>query len=261
MSQLSPFAGRSRLVVDELAFTRSSGDLFGPLGFQLARDETLGVIGPTGGGKADLFALLSGKEIPRAGSITLEGERIDGLSSDARARLGLITVNGPAPAIAGVTLHDWLKAAMLMVDRPGWRLLFDKRLTQDQQKDIRDILAFCRLTNIAYERLSTLTPGQLQMAEIARGLCQRPNLLLLNRPFAGLSRAHRRDFSLIISDIAKEGVALIIADEQLDILNTICERYLVLQRGHLVASGTLTRLSGDPAARQAFTGMASAEAA
>ncbi|MCB1971029.1 MAG: ATP-binding cassette domain-containing protein [Geminicoccaceae bacterium] len=249
---------RVRLEVEELAFTRPSGDLFGPMSFSVHTDEILGVIGPTGAGKGDLVDLLCGRQMARAGAIKLDGQRIDMLPAHARSRLGLVMVAGSAPALPDVTVHDWLAMSIQLVDRSPLQLLLRgrRRLDSRQIGDIEATLQFCSLHHVAGDSLASLTPAQRRMTEIARGLCQRPRLLLLHRPLAGLPRMHRHDFSLVLRDIAAEAVSMVVIDEQLDALATLCQRFIVLQRGHLVASGSLDVLGSNQAAMQAFTGTA-----
>ncbi|MEZ5825310.1 MAG: ATP-binding cassette domain-containing protein [Geminicoccaceae bacterium] len=254
---------RVRLEVEELAFTRPSGDLFGPMSFSIDAGQIVGVIGPTGSGKSALFDLVAGRHMPRSGSIMLDGRGIDMLDADARSRLGLVLVSDPAPMLSGVTVFDWLALAIQLVDRSPLQMLLRGRRSLDasQAGDIAAILQFCSLQNLAKERLSTLTPAQLKMTEIARGLCQRPRLMLLHRPFSGLPRGQRHDLALVLRDIAAEAVTLMIVDEQLDVLAPLCDRMLVLQRGHLVAAGAVDELAGNEAAVQAFTGSSSRAAA
>ena len=252
---------RARLSLREVALTRTSGDLLGPVTITLGQDEILGLIGPTGGGKSDLLAAASGRITPRSGSVLVDGAVIDEMSVGERIRDGLAEVRGPAPKLPGVRVLDRLMLAMQFVDHSPWRHLTRRRsgLDDGQMEDIEAVLDFCGIIDIARDPLTTLSLPQLRLVEIARALCQRPRILLLDRPLAGAMTDQRERLVRLIEAIRSEAVSILVADDGLDVMGRLCDRLAVVDHGHVVVEGSLEQVTRDPTAIRVFTGAGMAE--
>ncbi|MCB2054751.1 MAG: ATP-binding cassette domain-containing protein [Geminicoccaceae bacterium] len=258
--------GRSRLAVSELTAVRATGEVLGPLSFAVEAGETIGLIGPSDGGRTELLHLIAGSLRQRGGAILLDGAPLGSLSRRRRIREGVIAVrgsaNGAGPAERGLRVVDHLGLAVQLSDLAVWRLLLQRRrrLSEAQHADIRAVLDFCGCPHLLIAEMASLAPVDARRVAIARALCQRPRLLLLHRPFVGLTAGECGVIGRLIARIAAEKVAVIVDDEQLALLETVCHRLLVLARGRQVAFGTVGEIAIDAAASRAFTGHGSAGA-
>jgi len=210
--------------------------------FSMDRNEMVGLIGPNGAGKTTLVRLMSGILKPTSGAIRFKGKSIMGLKTWDIINMGIACTFQNMrpfrrlPIIANVMVSCLSPRAM---KRGEWV----KRV----EAKAMDALEFAGISDMALEKASTLSQGDLKRLEVARAVATEPELLLLDEPFGGLSPAETDLMAKSISRLHKggrfgrlhsEGPAMIIIEHKLQQLMKIVDRIIVLNYGELIADGT-----------------------
>ncbi|MBC8419306.1 MAG: ABC transporter ATP-binding protein [Desulfobacterales bacterium] len=220
--------------------TKSFGGLHAvsDVSFTLKRDEVVGLIGPNGAGKTTLLRLITGILKPDSGTIKFKGKRITGLKIWDIVNLGIagtfqnMRPFRRLPIIANVMVSCLSPRAM---KRGEWV----KRI----EAKAMDALEFSGISDMALEKASTLSQGDLKRLEIARAVATEPELLLLDEPFGGLSPAETELMAKSVKRLHKggrfgrlhsEGPAMVIIEHKLQQLMKIADRIIVLNYGTIV---------------------------
>ena len=209
------------------------------ISFRMGRDEMIGLIGPNGAGKTTLLRQITGILRPDSGSIRFKGRRINGMKIWDIVNMGIagtfqnMRPFRRLPIIANVMVSCLSPRAM---KRGEWV----KRI----EAKAMDALEFASISDMALEKASTLSQGDLKRLEVARAIATEPELLLLDEPFGGLSPSETELMAKSIQRLHKggrfgrlhsEGPAMIIVEHKLQQLMKIVDRVIVLNFGNLVA--------------------------
>jgi len=228
------------------------------IGFSMERDQILGLIGPNGAGKTTLLRLITGILKPDGGSVRFMGKEIVGRKTWDIVNMGIACTFQNMrpfrrlPIIANVMVSCLSPRAM---KRGEWV----KRL----EAKAMDALEFAGISDMAREKASTLSQGDLKRLEVARAVATEPELLLLDEPFGGLSPAETELMAKSIKRLHKggrfgrlhsEGPAMIIVEHQLQWLMKIVDRIIVLNFGIIIADGTPDEIIKNPQVIEAYLG-------
>jgi branched-chain amino acid transport system ATP-binding protein len=240
--------------------TKSFGGLraVNDVGFSMERDQILGLIGPNGAGKTTLLRLITGILKPDAGNVRFMGKEIVGRKTWDIVNMGIACTFQNMrpfrrlPIIANVMVSCLSPRAM---KRGEWV----KRL----EAKAMDALEFAGISDMAREKASTLSQGDLKRLEVARAVATEPELLLLDEPFGGLSPAETDLMAISIKRLHKggrfgrlhsEGPAMIIVEHKLQWLMKIVDRIVVLNFGTIIANGTPGEIVNHPQVIEAYLG-------
>ena len=228
------------------------------VGFSMERDQILGLIGPNGAGKTTLLRLITGILKPDAGNVRFMGKEIVGRKTWDIVNMGIACTFQNMrpfrrlPIIANVMVSCLSPRAM---KRGEWV----KRL----EAKAMDALEFAGISDMALEKASTLSQGDLKRLEVARAVATEPELLLLDEPFGGLSPAETDLMAKSIKRLHKggrfgrlhsEGPAMIIVEHKLQWLMKMVDRIIVLDFGTVIANGTPDEIVSNPHVIQAYLG-------
>ncbi len=233
--------------------------------FRVGRHEMIGMIGPNGAGKTTLLRLIMGILRPDEGRIRFRGKEITHLPPWEivnRGIAGTFQTTRPfrrLPIIANVMVSCLSPGAMR---RGEWVKRVEARAL--------DALEFVGISDLALERASSLSHGDLKRLEIARAIATEPELLLLDEPFGGLNPAETDLMAKSIRRLHKggrfgrlhsEGPAMIIVEHKLKALMTIVDRVIVLHFGELIADGSPEEVVKNPRVIEAYIGQEEKEIA
>ena len=229
------------------------------VGFEVGRDEIVGLIGPNGAGKTTLVRCILGILKPDTGKVRFKGEDITRHRSwdvVQRGLVGTFQVVKPfrrLPIIANVMVG-------CLSPRVKKRGEWVKRM----EVKARDALEFVGIADMALEPASVLSHGDLKRLEVARAIATDPELMLLDEPFGGLNPAETELMAKSIKRLHKggrfgrlhsEGPAMLIIEHKLSELMKIVDRVVVLNFGEVIAQGTPEEISRNEQVIEAYTGM------
>ncbi len=228
------------------------------VGFSMSGTEMVGLIGPNGAGKTTLLRLITGILRPDSGGIRFKGKDIIGLKTWDIVNLGIACTFQNMrpfrrlPIIANVMVSCLCPRAM---KRGEWV----KRV----EAKAMDALEFAGISDMALEKASTLSQGDLKRLEVARAVATEPELLLLDEPFGGLSPAETDLMAKSIKRLHKggrfgrlhsEGPAMVIIEHKLQQLMKIVDRIIVLNYGIIIADGTPEEVVNNKEVIQSYLG-------
>ena len=250
--------GSSFLEIESL--TKDFGGLraLNEASFSMGRQEILGMIGPNGAGKTTLLRLITGILRPDSGDVHFRGKKITGRKTWDIVNLGIACTFQNMrpfrrlPIIANVMVSCLSPRAM---KRGEW--------VKKVEVKALDALEFAGISDMALEKASTLSQGDLKRLEVARAVATEPELLLLDEPFGGLSPAETDLMAKSIKRLHKggrfgrlhsEGPAMIIVEHKLQQLMKIVDRIIVLNFGMIIADGTPQEVVNNPEVVEAYLG-------
>ncbi len=212
--------------------------------FEVMRGEVVSIIGPNGAGKTTLFNLLTGQLRPSSGEIRFNGELINTLRPDARAKLGLgRTFQVTKPLLSLTALENVMVGAFLK--HSGLR---------QAEAWAREMLAEVGLAQRAGVRASELTLSERRKLEVGRALAMDPTVVLLDEVMAGLNQSEVDDMIGLIQRLHQRGLTLLIIEHNLKVVRSFAERVIVLDRGAKIAEGRAEAILSSPAVVKAYLG-------
>jgi branched-chain amino acid transport system ATP-binding protein len=218
---------------------------------KVAAGEVVALIGANAAGKSTTMRLIAGLKRATSGSIRLDGTEIEPLSTPHRVRLGIALVPEGRQVFAQSTVLENL--TMGAYHRPD---------RNDIQHDIDAMFAmFPRLGERRNQRAGSMSGGEQQMVAIARGLMAKPKCLLLDEPTLGLAPVIVDEISLTIMKLAREGMTILLAEQNAAMALEVATRAYVLAAGRISAHGTPEELKASPVIEQLYFGAAPAETA
>lgn len=194
------------------------------LTLEVERGEVFGFLGPNGAGKSTAVKMLTGLVRPTSGIARVLGQPI----SDRRTKSRI----GYLPEL--FRFHDWLTAReFLNVHGQLYRMDADER-----RRRVDEVLHLVGLESRADERLSHFSKGMQQRAGLAQALLHRPVVVFLDEPTSALDPIGRRLVRDIIRELRRDGTTVFLNSHLLTEVEQVCDRVAILNRGHVVATGT-----------------------
>lgn len=224
--------------------------------------KVLGVVGPNGAGKTTLFNVISGVVPTVSGTIILDSEELTGLPAHVRARAGLsrtfqnLALNDDMSVIENVLLGTHREVPV-----SGFTMLRDaltrKGAARERAARARAfaVLAELGLLYDANRDVSELPFGSRRRVDMARALCGDPKVVLFDEPFSGLGDRERPLMSQLIRDLrAKGDIGMILVEHDMAVVADLCDELVVLNEGHLIASGDPETVLANPTVQEAYLG-------
>ncbi|MEK6551224.1 MAG: ABC transporter ATP-binding protein [Pseudomonadota bacterium] len=210
----------------------------------VAPGELVCLIGANGAGKTTTLRALCGLTPATVGEVWFDGQRIDRLPVHEHVRLGIAHVPEGRGIFGRLTVREnLLLGAYLRRDREGIR-----------RDEDRVYELFPRLAERQRQPAGTLSGGEQQMLAIGRALMGRPRLLLLDEPSMGLAPILVQKIFEIIRRISKEGVTMLLVEQNAKLALEVSNRAYVLESGRVVLSGPAAELAINPQVRAAYLG-------
>lgn len=211
------------------------------------------IIGPNGAGKTTLFNLITGEIQPDTGSVSLFDRDITRVPSRRRAHLGLARTYQIITLFPRDTIMRNVMLALLGLSPLRWNPL----VAMDQQQHLVDAakaaLERIGLVHLAERPLAQTSYGERRRVEIAMALAQKPKVLLLDEPFAGLSIDERQDVQRVLLAIPRE-VTVVMIEHNMDVALEFADRITLLHFGEVIVEGTRAEVVGDARTREVYLG-------
>jgi len=207
--------------------------------------EIVTLVGANGAGKSTTLKNISRLVKWSSGRITFEGEDLAGLEPHDVVDRGIVQVPEGRRIFPEMTVMENLRMGS-----------FPKSSRKDREKNLaRAFSLFPRLEERQKQLGGTLSGGEQQMLAIARGLMANPRLLLLDEPSLGLSPLLVKNIFAIIAAINKQGVTILLVEQNVYQSLHVADRAYVLETGHVVLSGSGAQLLTDDHVKTAYLGM------
>jgi branched-chain amino acid transport system ATP-binding protein len=218
-------------------------------GFSVAAGEIVALIGPNGAGKTTCFNLIAGALQPDAGTVTLDGRRLTGLSADQACHAGIGRTFQVVKPFAQLSVLDNVTVGAL-------------RATADvaaAKLEARRVLELLHLDGKARAPASSLTLPERKRLEVARALATGPKLLLLDEVMAGLRPTEVDEMVQVFRRLNWEtGLAILLVEHVMRAVMALAQRIIVLHHGEIIASGAPEAVVRDPAVLASYLGGAPA---
>ena len=222
------------------------GDLRALWGVSLVVEagQIVALIGPNGAGKTTLMRTIVGLHKPCAGSVYLEGERLNGLSPHAIVQRGVVLVPEGRHIFANMRVIENLE---LGAYAPAAR--------RERAATLERVFAiFPALVERTNQLAGSLSGGQQQMLAIGRALMGRPRLLLLDEPSLGLGPLVVRDMFAVIREVNREGVTVVLVEQNARMALQVADHAYILEQGRVAGHGAGAALLQDDGVRRAYLG-------
>ena len=211
------------------------------------------IIGPNGAGKTTLFNLITGELSHDSGSIELFGNDITKVASRKRAHLGVARTYQIITLFARETILHNVSLALLGLSPLRWSFFGNLDRQHRIAENAREALAHVGLEGIAARPLAQTSYGERRRVEIAMALAQKPKLLLLDEPFAGLSIDERRDVQQLLRRIPRD-VTIVMIEHNMDVGLDFAEKVTLLHFGEVIVEGTRSDVVNDPRTKEVYLG-------
>ena len=234
------------VILDVRAVSKTYGGLKAvqQVSFDVREGEIVGIIGPNGAGKTTLFNLLNGVVMPNEGAVTFAGTAITGWKPSAICRAGIGRTFQVARAFTRLTVLQNVATGAFVAhadDAQAWAAA-------------RAMLDVVGLSGRADVLAGALTSRELRLLELARALAGNPRLLLLDEPLAGLGSTETQEMIGLIRALPSRGVTVVIIEHTMHAMVSTVDRFVVLDHGALLTSGSPTEVTRDPRVIEAYLG-------
>jgi branched-chain amino acid transport system ATP-binding protein len=211
------------------------------------------IIGPNGAGKTTLFNQISGDLRPNAGSIRLLGDDVTYLPPYKRAHRGLSRTYQIITLFAGDTLEHNVSLGLLGLRRARWQMWRPMSAYRDLATDARRALDAVGLLHLADHPISDIAYGERRRVELAVALAQKPRVLLLDEPLAGLSNTERSTVKSLIASVARDTTVIMI-EHDMDTALDLAETVTLLNYGRVIVDGERDAVIADERTREVYLG-------
>jgi branched-chain amino acid transport system ATP-binding protein len=219
----------------------------------VAAGEVVALIGPNGAGKSTLFNMLMGQLRPDAGRVLVGGRDVTGWPPRRVWRLGVGRTFQVAQAFASFTVAENVQVALLSHGRRLLALL--PRAARLGREEALGLLREVGMGEQADRPCGLLAYGDLKRLEFVVALANRPRLLLMDEPTAGMAPAERQDLMRLVAGAARErGVGVLFTEHDMDVVFGHADRVLVMSRGRLIAAGPPAAVRADPQVQAVYLG-------
>ncbi|WP_267522482.1 ABC transporter ATP-binding protein [Bosea sp. (in: a-proteobacteria)] len=209
--------------------------------FSMQRGEVLALMGRNGAGKSTTMKAVMGLVPPAGGSVSFEGQRVDGREPFEIARMGIGYVPEDRRVFSELTVMENLSVAQRPArpDAPHWT---PERL----------FALFPNLGRMRDRPGGAMSGGEQQMLTIARTLMGNPRLVLLDEPSEGLAPVIVEEMAKTILALKSEGLTVLISEQNLHFAGNVADRAAIIEKGIIRFTGTMDELKADEAVRAQY---------
>jgi branched-chain amino acid transport system ATP-binding protein len=233
------------LDVRDLSVAYGKVEVLRGLTLEVGGGEIVALLGANGAGKTTTLRAITGLLRPRAGAVMLDGARIDTLPAHRIVALGISHVPEGRRIFGPLTVEENLRLS-------GFLIRHDVAELGRRMEHMYAL--FPRLAERRAQLAGTLSGGEQQMLAIARALVPRPRLMVLDEPSMGLAPKLVRAIFSIVAGIRKEGMSILVVEQNARQALRIADRAYVLESGRIAVTGPAHELADDARIRAAYLG-------
>ena len=211
----------------------------------VGKGELVGLLGANNAGKSTLINVVSGTVPIMSGRLIFDGEDITNVAAQRRVELGLVQVPEGRLVFPQMSVRENLLLGG-----------YNRKARPDRAGNMDHVVSlFPRLGERLGQLAGTLSGGEQQMVAIGRGLMAGARVLMLDEPSLGLSPLFVQFIFEIIDKLHKDGLTILLVEQNLNLTLRFANRCYVLERGRIVVEGTADQVRDDPRTRSAYLGL------
>ncbi len=218
--------------------------------------ETHAIIGPNGAGKSTLLNVCIGRLKPDSGHVVFDGENLTGKQPHQINQLGVVRVFQTPEIFPELTLLENVMVPILAKRDGSFKLNLFKRFDGEStaEDQAQSVLKDLGLGSMLTAEASSLSRGDKRRLELAMGLAQKPRLLLLDEPTAGMARHDTNATIDLLKRIKESGMTKVIIEHDMHVVFSLADRISVLAGGRIICQGTPDEVKADPRVKEAYLG-------
>lgn len=221
--------------------------------FEVQQGELLALIGPNGAGKSTCFNMLMGQLQPTAGDVIFNGESLLGMPTREIWRKAIGRTFQITGTYSSMTVVENVQMALISHHRRAFSII--PYAHKIYKAEALELLALVGLVEQAERHCAILAYGDLKRLELAIALCHNPTLLLMDEPTAGMASTERERLMQLTADIVKDkNISVLFTEHDMDVVFAHSHRIMVLNRGELIANGSVDEIKNDPKVQEVYLG-------
>jgi branched-chain amino acid transport system ATP-binding protein len=225
------------------------------ISFTVSSGEIVAIIGPNGAGKTTCFNVVNGQLAPDSGEITLDGAALGGRGARDIWRLGVGRTFQITATFGSMTARENVQVALASYEGRLASPFTAFAAVRSIEADV--LLDRVGMRDQGAKPCAELAYGDLKRVELAIALANRPRLLLMDEPTAGMAPEERNALMTLASSLARsQGIAVLFTEHDMDIVFGHADRVIVLHSGEILASGAPAEVRADPRVQEVYLGVA-----
>ncbi len=223
---------------------------------QIEEGKTHAIIGPNGAGKSTLLNVIIGRIPPTSGAVVFDGTVLTGKAPHEINQLGISRVFQTPEIFADLTVLQNVMAPAFARRDGAFKINILRSV--DNERDIREeaegLLGDIGLIDRRHDHAGALSRGDKRRLELAMCLIQKPRLLLLDEPTAGMSRHDTNTTIELLKRIKSSGMTKVIIEHDMHVVFSLADKISVLAQGRIIATGLPQQIKEDPRVQEAYLG-------
>ncbi|HEV3009888.1 MAG TPA: ABC transporter ATP-binding protein [Burkholderiales bacterium] len=221
--------------------------------FSVAAGEMVAIIGPNGAGKTTCFNMLNGQLVPDSGEIRLGDESLAGLPPHRIWRLGVGRTFQVTATFGSMSVRENVQTALLSHHRKN--CVMWGRASTFQMETASELLERVGMREQADRPCAVLAYGDLKRVELAIALANRPRLLLMDEPTAGMAPEERGALMALAAALTQsDKLAVLFTEHDMEVVFGFASRVIVMHLGEVIAAGPPEQVRADARVREVYLG-------